>query len=84
MKRSFQISSLDELPDYEELINKVQLIRGNDDSDDYLYKKDEYVEETAVAQDVKSNKQVKDDFDLPDISDEEIPDFLQGEDVEKF
>ena len=24
------------------------------------------------------------DFDLPDIEDEEIPDFLKGEDVERF
>ena len=89
--KRFQISSLDELPDYEELINKVNLIRGNVESDDYLYKKDVYVEEeTAATEDGVSNEKpskkqkVKDDFDLPDISDEEIPDFLQGEDVEKF
>jgi len=91
--KRFQISSLDELPDYEELINKVQLIRGTDNEDDYLYKKDEYVEETEPSSEVattedkkpsKKQKKNKDEFDLPDISDEEIPDFLQGEDVEKF
>ncbi len=89
--KRFQISSLDELPDYDELINKIQLIRGNNKDDDgYLYRKDVYVEETAVSSDdsVTHNEEVSntsaDDFDLPDINEEEIPDFLQGEDVEKF
>ncbi|MBO5068252.1 MAG: SMC-Scp complex subunit ScpB [Clostridia bacterium] len=89
--KRFQISSLDELPDYDELINKIQLIRGNNKDDDgYLYRKDVYVEETAVSSDdsVTHNEEVSntsaDDFELPDINEEEIPDFLQGEDVEKF
>ena len=89
--KRFQISSLDELPDYDELINKIQLIRGNNKDDDgYLYRKDVYVDETAVSSDdsVTHNEEVAntsaDDFDLPDINEEEIPDFLQGEDVEKF
>ncbi len=88
--KRFQISSLDELPDYEELINKIQFIHGNKQEDDYLYKKDEYVEETAITQDDKPTKnnvdtaENNDDFELPDINDEEIPDFLQGEEVEKF
>ena len=76
--KRFQISSLDELPDYEELINKIELIHGKSDSDEYLYKKDVYVEEDSKSEDVD------DDFDLPDISEEEIPDFLQGEEVDKF
>lgn len=75
--KRFQISSLDELPDYEELINRIQLIRGDKQDDDYLYTKDVYVdEEVAVAED--------EDFELPDISEEEVPEFLQGEEVEKF
>ncbi len=91
--KRFQISSLDELPDYEDLINKIQLIHGDkQDDDDYLYKKDVYVEETAVSDasndsvEVQSVEQenVEDDFELPDIEDEEVPDFLKGEDVEKF
>jgi segregation and condensation protein B len=36
--KRFQISSLDELPDYEELINKISVLNGNDSQDDYLYK----------------------------------------------
>ena len=86
--KRFQISSLDELPDYEELINKVQLIRGNVEDDDYLYKKDVYVEEDRSDNnnDASKSKQVDkhDDFELPDLSDEEIPDFLQGEEVDKI
>ncbi len=93
--KRFQISSLDELPDYDELINKIQLIRGTDDNDDYLYKKDVYTEEEVAVSTVdtptieqtdNSNETVgnPEDFELPDIDEEEIPDFLKGEDVEKF
>ena len=83
--KRFQISSLDELPDYEELINKISLLHGNDSNDEYLYRKDEYVEESVkeVATTEVSDDS-NEDFDLPDISEEEIPDFLQGEEVEKF
>lgn len=105
--KRFQISSLEELPKYEELINKINLIHANDNDDDYLYRKDEYVEEetaatattdesapdhpaspetahTTVKKDAKSTDSEENDFVLPDISEEEIPDFLVGEEVEKF
>ncbi len=89
--KRFQISSLDELPDYDELISKIQIIRGEQSTDDYLYRKDVYVEDSDVdlpkneVATTKAQVQTKaDDFDLPDIEDEEIPDFLVGEDVEKF
>ena len=91
--KRFQISSLDELPDYDELINKVKLIHIKDDADDYLYKKEEYVEETAAKESTdidttnrpdKKTKKQSEDFVLPDIADEEIPDFLQGEEIEKI
>ena len=86
--KRFQISSLDELPDYEELINKIGLLHGNDEQDEYLYKKDEYVEEIAVTE-VKDNDkndkvEINEDFDLPSLDEEEIPDFLKGEEIEKF
>ena len=87
--KRFQISSLDELPDYEDLINKIQVIHGDKDNDDYLYKKDVYIDESVAENTPAINKtpeniSASDDFDLPDLSDEELPDFLQGEDVEKF
>ena len=87
--KRFQISSLDELPDYEELINRIQLIHGQNDNESYLYKKDEYSEEplneaalTAIEKEKNTDK--AEDFDLPDMSEEEIPDFLQGEEVDKI
>ena len=93
--KRFQISSLDELPDYDELINRIQLIRGDVKEDDYLYSKDVYVEDTdnksevAVTKDnpkknVKKPVNDNNDFDLPDISEEEIPDFLKDEEIERF
>ena len=101
--KRFQISSLDELPDYEELLNRIKLIHGTtEDADDYLYKKDVYVEdnnsepeiaekEAAFTSDeIKRNsgkpeKSDKDDeFDLPDVFDEELPDFLKDEQVDKI
>ena len=91
--KRFQISSLDELPDYEELINKISLIHGDKQDNDYLYHKDVYIDETAATEDNLPEAQVipdtskakeEEDFDLPDIEDEEIPDFLKNEEVEKF
>ena len=86
--KRFQISSLDELPDYEELINKIQVIRGNQQEEDYLYHKDVYVDESEAKQEVAvtevQTQTEEDDFELPDIEDEEIPDFLKGEKVDKI
>ena len=105
--KRFQISSLEELPKYEELINKIQVLHSNDNNDDYLYKKDVYVaEEDKVNEEIIEEVAVTDtptkqetvnvnsteipdfdeqsDFDLPDMSEEEIPDFLKDEDVERF
>ncbi len=81
--KRFQISSLDELPDYEELINKITDLHKNDDNDDYLYKKDVFTEESDKEKiDIENDK--NDDFELPNIEDEEIPEFLNGEEVEKI
>ena len=84
--KRFQISSLDELPDYEELINKIHVLRGNKtDNDDYLYKKDVYVEEQQMETQPKQEvATTTDDFELPNLEDEDIPDFLQGEEFEKI
>ncbi len=88
--KRFQIESLDQLPDYEELINKISLLHAPKD-DDYLYRKDEYVEQVAVAVDegknaIDNEAQInqRGDFELPDLEDEELPEFLQGEEIEKF
>ena len=101
--KRFQISSLDELPDYDELLTKISLIRGEEKNESYLFAKPVYKEESEnnepeVAVTVspiedplkKINKPSDDsdvgdgDFELPDIEDEELPDFLTGEDVTKI
>ena len=86
--KRFQISSLDELPDYNELIEKINLLNPTSNND-YLYKKDEYVEEVAVTEesthkedDSKINN--NEDFELPDLEKEEVPDFLKNEVVDKI
>ena len=95
--KRFQISSLDELPDYDALISKISLINQPSDDSDYLYKKDVYVEEVATTEEQPistkddpsinpkiEDAKVVDDFILPSLDEEEIPDFLTGEDVNKF
>lgn len=47
--KRFQISSLDELPDYEELLDRIAQIHGTVNDDDYLYSRDEYVEEMSPS-----------------------------------
>ena len=67
------------MPDYDDLINKIQLIHGDKQEDDYLYKKDVYVEETAITNDNNvPTETAQEDFDLPDLEEEEIPDFLKA------
>lgn len=82
--KRFQISSLEELPDYEELINKISVIHGNDNEDEYLYKKDVYVDNTETAVTKEIDESDAEEFELPDVDEEEIPDFLVGEEIEKF
>ena len=87
--KRFQISSLEELPDYEELINRLQLLHEPTDNESYLYKKDVYSEETplneaAVTVDETQKDDKIEDFDLPDMSEEEVPDFLKGEEIDKI
>ena len=87
--KRFQISSLEELPDYEELINRLQLLHEPTDNESYLYKKDVYSEETplneaAVTVDETQKEDKIEDFDLPDMSEEEVPDFLKGEEIDKI
>lgn len=79
--KRFQISSLDELPDYDELLLKIKELQGESESGEYLYKKEEYSEESGAAEVAATSAQ--EGFELPDIEDEEVPDFLEGEDVEK-
>ena len=101
--KRFQISSLSDLPDYDELIERITSLHAGEVNDDYLYRKDEYIEKeeevavtTVTTENTTKDKKKtdnhsntvsdvdNDDFELPSLEDEELPDFLQGEDVEKF
>ena len=92
--KRFQISSLEDLPDYEALMSRIRSLNGTDQTDNYLFKKDEYVEgseipsllpedfPTSSKQNVDRNANVNADFELFDVSEEDVPDFLDGEDVQ--
>ena len=59
--KRFDLKDIDELPNYEELLDRIALIKSeDDDKSDSLYN----------------------DFKLPE--EEEVPEFLQGEDIEMF
>ena len=59
--KRFDLKDIDELPNYEELLDRIALIKTEDeDKSDSLYN----------------------DFKLPE--EEEVPEFLQGEDIEMF
>lgn len=95
--KRFQISSLDELPDYEQLLASI---RGTNEKSSYLFEKDNYDENTdpefaniinpsVVFEDkvlpVDTNtEEIDEDFELDDVEEEELPDFLKGENVTKI
>ncbi len=95
--KRFQISSLEELPDYDELIDRIAKLRSPSNDSSYLFEKDEYVEEeqfdsllvgieTETAnqnglEETKGSTETE-DFELDDITEEEIPDFLDGEEFD--
>lgn len=74
--KRFQISSLDELPDINELMKKIRLMNGGDGDDNYLFRKDVY-DETADPDYVPESADEERD-------DEDVPDFLKGENVEQI
>lgn len=86
--KRFQISSLDELPDYDDLMNKIKLLHG-DDGDNYLFKKDVY-DETKDPEFLASQESANDETaaastegeDIPSVDKEDVPDFLKGEKVD--
>ena len=86
--KRFQISSPDELPDYDDLMNKIKLLHG-DDGDNYLFKKDVY-DETKDPEFLASQEGANDETaaasteaeDIPSVDKEDVPDFLKGEKVD--
>ena len=74
--KRFQISSLDELPDVNELMKKIRLMNGGDSDDNYLFRKDVY-DETADPDYVPESEN-------EDKTEEDVPDFLKSENVEQI
>lgn len=79
--KRFKLNSIDELPDYEELMAQIAELNNNflEDEDDgnYLYKKDEYVEENAAPKPVEKKEEQKPKLDENGF---EIPDFIEDDD----
>ena len=72
----FKLNTIDELPDYDELMAQIAELNGTlgeEDDENYLYRKDEYVEkegESKPAEEVNAEKQPvvdEDGFELPDF-----------------
>lgn len=90
--KRFRISSLEELPDYDELLEHVKLLNSGAD-DNYLYRKDVYVDDGTEdvmppqrqfvpKADADEEIAATSDPEISDINDEPVPDFLKDEDVE--
>ena len=82
--KRFKLNSIDELPDYDELMAQIAELNSSllsdEDDGNYLYRKDEYVEEAAQTvaepdnQDMPSPK--------PNVTEDgyELPDFISDDD----
>ena len=88
--KRFRISSLEDLPDYDELMDQVKILNSAE-QDNYLYRKDVYTgngdDEPEPLPEFKPKTAKKEiaateDPEISDLSEEEIPDFLKDEDVE--
>ena len=84
--KRFKLNSIDELPDYEELMAQIAELNNNiiEDEDDanYLYKKDVYVEEGTEAP--KPEEKVEEKKPVVDENGYELPDFDEDDDVIKI
>lgn len=67
--KRFQISSLDELPDYDEMLNKIKQMNGGDSN--YLYKKDVYDEKNDPEHTDTEKKSGEPDGENGDLVDAE-------------
>lgn len=84
--KRFKLNSIEELPDYDELMAQIAELNSNivEDEEDanYLYKKDVYVEEGAEAP--KPKEKVEEKKPVVDENGYELPDFDEDDDVIKI
>lgn len=92
--KRFKLNSIDELPDYDDLMAQIAELNNaylsDEDDSNYLYKKDEYVEEAdsnvdgdaenAVGAKEKNNVQAE-PVSPKNADDMEVPDFLKDDDM---
>ena len=82
--KRFKLNSIDELPDYDELMKQIaelnsSLLAEDEEDANYLYKRDEYVENEQQTETQQSSKDkdkkaevTEDGFELPEfISDDD-------------
>lgn len=78
--KRFKLNSIDELPDYDELMAQIAELNNtllvDDDDESYLYKKDEYVEGDESEEPVPQKEEPKaakteDGFEIPDFISED-------------
>lgn len=79
--KRFQISSLDELPDYNELMDKIALLRSPSNDSNYLFEKDTYVEGDEVSQSIITDF-VKQSVENPNTNFSQNENFKEIEDFE--
>lgn len=84
--KRFKLNSIDELPDYDELMKQIaelnnKILTEDEDDGNYLYRKDEYVEPEDT---VKPSKRTKPEVQEaePKITEDgyELPDFISDDD----
>jgi segregation and condensation protein B len=84
--KRFKLNSIDELPDYDELMAQIAEINSSildEEDSDYLYKKDEYVEENDAENNTDGEKPSDEQNNSAPKTTEngyEIPEFLNAED----
>lgn len=82
--KRFKLNSIDDLPDYDDLMAQIAALNNtylSDSEDDanYLYRKDVYIEETAVT-DAVPEENVKEEVQPKTVDGFEVPDFIDDDD----
>ncbi len=84
--KRFKLNSIDELPDYEELMKQIaelnDTILREEEGGNYLYRKDEYKGDDEQPEQENDNAENKTEEKKPQSTEDgfELPDFLDGED----
>lgn len=74
--KRFKLNSIDELPDYDELMAQIaelnsSLLSQDEDDGNYLYHKDEYRAETEEDQVTQSDSVSEEEYEVPDFISED-------------